>query len=67
MKEILKEFAKHYLGIAAALLIALLVGIFFKEPIVSIEGIIFSFLAYILLLVIAILLFKWSSELRREE
>ncbi|MCI0693803.1 hypothetical protein L0337_17575 [candidate division KSB1 bacterium] len=67
MKETLKEFAKHYLAIAAAILIALLAGIFFKEPVLSVKSIIFGLLAYVVLLVISILLFRWSSEIKKEE
>ncbi len=67
MKDILKEFAKHYLGIAAAVLIALLISIFFEKPILGIESIIFGTLLYILFLVIAILFFKWSREFKKEE
>jgi xanthine/uracil permease len=67
MKDILKEFAKHYLGIAAAVLIALLIGIFFEKPALSITSLIFGTLVYLVLLGIAILLFKWSKESKKEE
>lgn len=67
MKEILKEFAKHYLGIAAAVLIALLIGIFFEKPVLRITSLIFGTLVYLVLLGIAILLFKWSQEFKKEE
>jgi protein-S-isoprenylcysteine O-methyltransferase Ste14 len=67
MKEILKELAKHYLGIAAAILIAMLLGIFFTETSVSFTNLIFGTLVYIILLVIAILLLRWSKEIKKEE
>jgi hypothetical protein len=67
MKETLKEFAKHYLGIAAAIMIAMLVGIFFTEPRLSIERVIFGFSVYILFLAIALIFFRWSRELKKDE
>jgi hypothetical protein len=67
MKETLKEFAKHYLGIAAAIMIAMLVGIFFTEPRLNIERVLFGFLVYILFLAIAIIFFRWSQELKKDE
>jgi len=62
MKEILKEFAKHYLGIAAATLIAVVVSVLLKEPKLGISGIILGFLVYIFLLAVAYLLFRWSQK-----
>ena len=67
MKETLKEFAKHYLGIAAAIFIAVGIGILFKEPKLGGLDITVGFLAYIILLVVAYLLFRWSQKFKEDE
>jgi hypothetical protein len=67
MKVILKEFAKHYLGIAAAILIAVLIGIFIKEPRLSFGNIVLGILSYIMFLAIAILFFWLSRRVKKEE
>ncbi|MDZ7290542.1 MAG: hypothetical protein ONB44_02845 [candidate division KSB1 bacterium] len=67
MKDILKEFAKHYLGIGAAILIALLIGIFFKEPRLGTGSVIAGALTYALFLAIAVLFFQKSRKFNKEE
>lgn len=67
MVEFFKELSKHYLGVAAAVLIAILIGIIIKEPKVTILRIILAVLVYLMLLAISILMFKFSKRIKEKE
>jgi high-affinity Fe2+/Pb2+ permease len=57
-----KELSKHYLGIVAALLIALLIGIFFKEIRLHAFKIIIGVTSYFVLLGISLWLHALSKN-----
>lgn len=62
MEEYFKELSKHYLGIAAAVLIALIVGFVLKNVNFNLFRIIFGIITYIGLLGLSFLLFKQRKK-----
>lgn len=62
MKEFYKELSKHYLGIAAALLITLLVGVFFTDVKFNFMKVIIGIISYVALLGISRWLFIRSNK-----
>ncbi len=66
MEDFFKELSKHYLSIAAAILIALVVALFIKEPRITPSGVIFGVLVYFLFLLFATLLYKLSIKLKKK-
>ena len=67
MQEFFKELSKHYLGIAAAILIAILISLIFKEPGITLIRILMGTLLYFSLLLFSILLFKRSIKLKQSK
>lgn len=66
MDEYFKELAKHYLGIAAAILVALLIGIIVKELKVSFISIILGASVYFVFLAISFLMFRYSRKIKEK-
>ena len=65
MEDFVKELSKHYLGIAAAILIALLIALIVKEPGVTLLRIIIGAILYFLLLLFAMILYKFSIKFKK--
>lgn len=66
MEEFFKELSKHYLGIAAAILIAVLIAIFLTEPKISLFKILVGIVVYFLFILISYLLFRYSKKLKKK-
>ena len=60
MDEYFKELSKHYLGVAAAVLIAMAISVLIREPKVNILSIVLGVLVYFMFLAISILIFKYG-------
>jgi len=66
MEEYFKELAKHYLGIAAAILVALLIGIIVKEFKIGFLSIILGAFVYFMFLAISFLMFLYSRKIKEK-
>jgi Ca2+/Na+ antiporter len=62
MKEFYKELSKHYLGIAAAILIALIAGYFLKDLKFNLLQMVVGILIYFTFIVLSFLFFKHSKN-----
>lgn len=62
MKEFCKELSKHYLGIAAAILIALLIAVFLKEIKFNYLKIFIGIISYAALLGISLWVYALSKN-----
>jgi len=67
MDEYFKELSKHYLGIAAAVLIAMLIGILIKKPDVTVLSIILGVTVYLMFLTISLIIFRLSRKIKEKE
>ena len=67
MDEYFKELSKHYLGVAAAVLIAMAISVLIREPKVNILSIVLGVLVYFMFLAISILIFKYGRRIKDKE
>ena len=63
MEDFFKELSKHYLSIAAAILIAVLIALIIKEPGITLLRIIIGAVLYVLLLIFSFFLYQHSIKL----
>jgi len=66
MEEFFKELSKHYLGISAAVLIAILVGFIIKEPKIDLSRIIVGAAVYFMFIAVSVLMFKFSGKIKEK-
>ncbi len=66
MEKFFEELYKHFLAVAAAIIIAVLVGIFIQEPRPSIWSIAIGLLVYFVFLGIAFFLFRVSEKFTKK-
>ena len=64
MQDFLKELSKHYLGIAAAIIIAILISLIFKEPGITLVRIIIGAILYFLILLFSAILYILSIKFK---
>ncbi|MCI0494805.1 hypothetical protein L0Z72_07335 [candidate division KSB1 bacterium] len=67
MESFFKELAKHYLNIAAAILISLLIALVIKEPGINFIRITIGAILYFLLILFSILLYRLSTTLKKKD
>jgi len=65
MEGFFKELSKHYLNIAAAILIALLIALVVKEPGINLLRITIGAILYFLLILFPILLYRLSIKIKK--
>ena len=64
MEKFFKELSKHYLSVAAAVLIAILIGIIIKEPRINLISILLGAFVYLLFLALSALIYKFSEKIK---
>jgi len=67
MDEFFKELSKHYLGIAAAIFIAVVIALIIKEPKITLIRAILGAFFYFSLLLFSILLYKRGIKSKKGE
>jgi cobalamin synthase len=65
MEGFFKELSKHYLNIAAAILIVLLIALVVKEPGINLLRITIGAILYFLLILFSILLYRLSTKIKK--
>lgn|GEM_PF-2877452 len=67
MEKFFEELYKHFFAVAAAILIAVLVGIFIQEPRPSIWSVVLGLVVYFVFLGIAFLMFRISEKFAKKQ